>query len=299
MKDVILSTESRSSSHRTYEVIMSGRLKLTILLEPRKEFEATVERNEGIKGLARGVYLAKMESQPVRDLVRSVRHISFRKTRRIPRVKESGPGEPENGTYTVVAYSYESPTAQQKKQAQRLIRRSPCVRLRPGVLLFPHLRAKESVHYYGKETRQPLYNAKTFVAKMTENGATVRRWSRLRLAEENGEELVGQAIDRMVSKEMLSIESRLARLRDAAVIPGVSIRKLKERYTVMARRFRILKANFLIVQSIWHHDTEKELRRTYNTLLKAKREISALIDARRSAHVIASIEPHRVGLSEK
>jgi hypothetical protein len=125
---------------------------------------------------------------------------------------------------------------------------------------------------------------------MKENGATVRRWSRVRLADENSEELVGRAIERMVSREMASIESRLVRLRDATATPGVPVRKLKERYTVMARRFRILKANFMAVQSIWHHDTERQLRRTYNILLKVKREILAVIDSSRSVQTIAPPE---------
>jgi hypothetical protein len=272
--------------------MISGRVQLTILLEPTKEFDLFADSMEGIKGLARGVYLAKMESQPVRHLVQSTRHISFRKTKQIPRVKDSGPGESENRTYTVVAYSYDSPSAQQKKQTQRLIRRSPCVRLRPGVLLFPHLKAKESLRYLRQDTNHPLYDAKTFVIKMRENGATVRRWSRLRLTEENSEELVGRAIGKMVSREMSSIELRLVKIRDAAATPGVPVKKLKARYTVMARRFRILKANFLAVQRIWHHDTERELRRTYNILLKVKREILAIIDSTESAQLVVSPESH-------
>jgi hypothetical protein len=153
------------------------------------------------------------------------------------------------------------------------------------------LRAKEFARYYGQETKHSLYNAKTFVVKMTENGAVVRRWSRLKLVESNSEELVGPAIDRMVSREMSSIESRLAKLRDVTVRPGVSIRKLKERYTVLARRFRVLKANFLVVQSIWHHDTEKQLRRTYNILLRVKREIAAVIDSSSPAGVGLTTRP--------
>lgn len=289
---MILSTESRSSSRRTYEVIVSGRVQLTILLEPTKDFEVLVEKVDGIKNLARGVFVAKMESQPVRDLIQSVRHISLKKTKRIPRVKDSGPSEPENRTYTVVAYSYDSPSAQQKKQTQRLVRRSPCVRLRPGVLLFPHLRSKESLRYYRQDTAHPLYDARTFVEKMKENGAAVRRWSHLRLADENSEELVGRAIERMVSKEMSLIELRLAKLRDAAATPGVPVRKLKERYTVMARRFKILKANFMAVQSIWHHDTERELRRTYNIQLKVKREILAVIDSTSLAQAVVPPDSH-------
>jgi hypothetical protein len=269
---------------------MSGTVQLTVLLEPTKDFEVLAEKADGIRSLAKGVFLAKMESLPVRDLVQSVCHISLKKTKRIPRVKDSGPGEPENRTYTVVAYSYDSPSAQQKKQTQRLVRRSPCVRLRPGVLLFPHLRSKESLHYYRQDTTHPLYDARTFVDKMKENGAMVRRWSRVRLADENSEDLVGRAIERMVSREMASIESRLVRLRDATATPGVTVRKLKERYTVMARRFRILKANFMAVQSIWHHDTERQLRRTYNILLKVKREILAVIDSSRSVQTIAPPE---------
>ena len=290
-KDVIRSTESSSSSPRTYQVPLNGHVQLIVLLAPRKEFELVAEKTEGIKNLARGVYLVKLGFQPAGDLVRSIRHVSFKKTRQIPRVRESGPGETENRAYTVVAYRFDSPTAQQKKQAQRLIRRSPCIRLRPGVLLFPHLRAKEFARYYGQETKHSLYNAKTFVVKMTENGAVVRRWSRLKLVESNSEELVGPAIDRMVSREMSSIESRLTKLRDVTVRPGASIRKLKERYTVLARRFRVLKANFLVVQSIWHHDTEKQLRRTYNILLRVKREIAAVIDSSSPAGVGLTARP--------
>lgn len=296
---MILSTESRSSTRRIYQVILSGSLQLAILLEPTRDFEVLAERVEGIRTLARGVYLAKMESQPVRDIVLNRRHISFRKTKRIPRVKDSGPNESENRTYMVVAYSYDSPSAQQRQQTQRLIRRSPCVRLRPGVLLFPHLRSKESVRYYRSDTSHPLYDARTFVTKMKENGASVRRWTHLRLVEDYSEELVGRAIERMVSREMSSIEMRLARLRDAAAKPGVSVKKLKERYTVMARRFRILRINFMAVQSIWHHDTERELRRTYNILLRVKREIRAVIDSTESAQVVAQPTPHQDALSEK
>ena len=254
-------------------------MHLVVLFAPMKEFAAATERIDGIKALGRGVYMVHAKSSQAMDLVTGIRHISFKKTRAIPRVKEAGLGASQNRTYTVVSYSFDSPSAQQKQQAQRLIRRSPCVRLRPGVLLFPHLRKKEFERFYVRDARRQLYNARAFVTKMIENGATVRRWSRLRLIGPSSEELVGKAIQRMVSTELLSIESQLARLREVAAKPGVPPRKLKERFTVLARRFRVLRANFTVVQNIWHHDTQKDLRRTYSLVLKTRHEIAAMIDA--------------------
>ncbi|RDE11477.1 MAG: hypothetical protein C4K49_11775 [Candidatus Thorarchaeota archaeon] len=296
-QDVIHSTESSTPSLSSKQSSLNGQVHLVVLFAPMKEFAAATERIDGIKALGRGVYMVHAKSSEARDLVTGIRHISFKKTRAIPRVKEASLGASENRTYTVVSYSFDGPSAQQKTQAQRLIRRSPCVRLRPGVLLFPHLRKKEFERYYLRDAKHQLYNARAFVTKMVENGATVRRWSRLRLIGPSSEELVGKAIQRMVSTELSSIEFQLARLREVAAKPGVPPRKLKERFTVLARRFRVLRANFTVVQNIWHHDTQKDLRRTYSLVLKTRHEIAAVVEGSVPFHDTGNSSEVRLELS--
>ncbi len=256
-----------------------GRDSLLVVV-PRLEKEFSVEARQisGAKRLMRGLYRVRGNDPQVTKLLSQYPHVSFRRVRDVPRVRELSPEDSSEHTYTIVAYRFANSTSQQKKMAQRLTRRTPSVRLRRGALLFPHLRMKDKNRYYKPNGKIQLFTAKVFVERMDLLGAQVIRFSRLRITGEYSNEIVNGAIDAMVEHELGSVEKRIRQLLNAVENPSASSKKIKDRYSEISRRLKVLRASFEIVQDVWHHDTEKSLKRTYNLLLRLRRAVEMRLE---------------------
>lgn len=256
-----------------------GRDSLLVVV-PRLEkgFSTQARQISGAKRLMRGLYRVRANDPLVMKLLDQYPHVSFKRVRDVPRVRELSPEGASEHTYTIVAYRFANSTPQQKKMAQRLTRRTPSVRLRRGALLFPHLRMKDKNRYYKPSGKVQLFTAKLFVERMDRLGAQVIRFSRLRITGEHSNEIVNAAIDAMVEHELGSVEKRIRQLLTEVEDPSISSKRIKDRYSELSRRLKVLRASFEIVQDVWHHDTEKSLKRTYNLLLRLRREVEMRLE---------------------
>ena len=238
---------------------------------------------EGIKGVSKklrqyndfvrvgkGLFIAGSNMGPYTDILQSIPTLSFIRTREIPRRKDRLDDPHAFRAYSIVTYNFNSPTAKQKKRVERLIRRSAGIRLRPGILLFPVLRSRERRRVLSEEKEHSLLDSKEFNHQLELMGASSMRWSRLKLVDPLDAAQIKEAIERTITRDLLSIESRLHKLRELSKNPQVPIDNLRERSAAALRRYRILKFKWTLAKTLWYYDAEKALKRVYNLGLSTK-----------------------------
>jgi tRNA U38,U39,U40 pseudouridine synthase TruA len=201
-------------------------------------------------------------------------HIALRKARSIPKVREARKSDAQARTYALVTYRFKNPTAQQKKTVERLKRRAIAARLRPSVLLFPHIRAGESRKRFGQDKKRPPLGSRDFAQSLSRRGAEVWRWTRLRLANQTGQGLINRAIESTISSDIDSLESKIRTLRTDLGNDDASTKKLRTRLADLRRRYKDLKMISTVVKNIWGHNADERVRRLYDLLLVARRRIS-------------------------
>jgi hypothetical protein len=172
-----------------------------------------------------------------------------------------------------VSFSFKNPTAKQKKRVERLLRKTTGIRLRPGVILFPLLKSRESIRILGQVEERELLDSLTFSKKVREIGGNTIRWSRLKVASINGGHLIKSAVEQTHLRDMHALEEKIRTLREQSKDPTVPIRKMKRNYTIQSRRFRELKTKWTIAKKLWLYDSESSLKRTYNMLMNTRRII--------------------------
>ncbi len=242
--------------------------------------------SEGIRGVSkklvllddvvrarRGLFIVGSHSSDYYSLVEGVPHVSFVKTREIPATRVQQEGHPAGRVFSVLSYSFKDPTSKQKKRVERLVRRSTSIRLRPGVLIFPVLRAKERRRLLDPGGTPSLLDSRNLGVQLNSMGGSVLRWSRLRLSSLDGPALVTEAVERTLSQDLSQIESRLRELRDEVKNPDTPASTISTRYRLLARRFREVKFKWERTGRIWRYNPSKRLKRTHNMLLSVRRAI--------------------------
>ncbi|TFG11421.1 hypothetical protein EU537_12415 [Candidatus Thorarchaeota archaeon] len=246
-----------------------------VILPKKEKINVKLLGEQEISRVGNGIYLILEGTTNIKEHLADISHFRFRRVREIPPIKSRDPEVRAKKVFAIVWYQFASPTAGQKKRVQRLIHRAPCIRLRPGVLLFPHLRSKDRERYLKKNKERSVLGSKEFSAVLEEMGGNVARWTRLQLVNQASNELLYASLEKMSKSEIGSLEAKLRTLKEAAV-EGEGIRKkLKERYSEISSIYRNLRSKYEVVRVVWGVDLRRELKRTYNLMLRTKHVISS------------------------
>ena len=138
---------------------LKGDSRLVILLgspEGIKGISKKLSALEGVIRIRKGSFIIHGFSEIHEAILESQKRVSFIKTREIPTVRTKLEDPYTERAYSLVSFSYNNPTAQQKKYVERLLRKTTGIRLRPGVILFPLLRLKEQRRILGSEEERVL-----------------------------------------------------------------------------------------------------------------------------------------------
>ncbi len=267
MSDRNTSDESRTEDR------LSGSSVLVVVIGDDKEFRRGARKTKAIRRLTRGIYRVPVQNKKVREYVQRFRHLTLKRAREIPRVKETDPELYRRRTYVLMSYSFVEPTAQQKKKTQRLLNRSAYIRIRKGAVLLPHLRSKDIARFYQTEKGRGVLTPKEFAGSMKDIGAKVSRWSRVRAIGPKSDREIEIALDATISSQLSSLESRILDLQDTIKDDTVPLKKLKSRYSELMARVREARGVFALIREIWKRDDSKHLRRSYNRLLRCRKAI--------------------------
>ena len=255
---------------------LKGDSRLVILigsLEGIKSVSKKLAALEGVIRIRKGSYIIHGFSEIHETILESQKRVSFIKTREIPTVRTKLEEAYTERVYSIVSFSYNNPTAQQKKYVERLLRKTTGIRLRPGVILFPLLRSKEQRRILGSEEERVLIDSIDFSKMVRENGGKALRWSRLKITNCEGSSHVRHAVERTLHTDLIALEKRIRTLRERCKDPEVPIGKLKKNYTILSRSFRRSKTKWMLAKKLWFYDAEKSLKRTYNMLISTRRVI--------------------------
>ncbi|MFW9962454.1 MAG: hypothetical protein ACFFCX_02760 [Candidatus Sifarchaeia archaeon] len=255
---------------------LKGDSRLIIVLsspEGKRGVSKKLSSLQGVQRIRKGVFIIHGYSEIHEATLQTKKVTSFIKTRRIPSARMKLEDSYSNRVYSIVSFSFSNPTAQQKKYVERLIRKTPGVRLRPGVILFPLLRSKERRRILGSEDERVLIDSTEFSKLVREKGGNTIRWSRIRIINLNGDSHIKDAVERTLSRDLIPLEEKIRSLRDRCKDSSVSIGQLKTNYTQLSRSFREMKTKWILAKQLWFYDAEKSLKRTYNKLINTRRAI--------------------------
>ena len=222
--------------------------------------------------LGDGIYFIHGKKRQTRNILGSFTNIVFKRVNDIPRVRK-GVKESEK-TYTLVRYKFDNPSAKQKKSAERLRMRTPSIRLRPGVLLFPHLRFKDDRHFFSKENGSTSLNSKMFVEHIIELGASVHRWTKLRPVTQSSQEHLKNIAERTFEKRAEALEGKTRSLRSEARTKTLPLKELKRRLSILFRILNSMKSNQELIQIVWGFDPTRLYVKLYNLLLSTRRVVN-------------------------
>lgn len=267
MNDRNVSEESRTEDR------LSGISFLVVVIGDDKEFRRGARKIKSIRRLARGVYRVPVQNKKVREYVQRFRYLTLKRAREIPRVKETDPELYRRRTYVLISYSFVEPTAQQKKKTQRLLNRSAYIRIRKGAVLFPHLRSKDIARFYQKESVRKVLTPKEFAESMKDIDAKVSRWSRVRAVGPKSDREIEMALDATINGQLNSLESRILDLQETIKDNTVPLKKLKSRYSELMARVKEAREVLYLIREIWKRDDSKQLRKSYNRLLRCRKAI--------------------------
>jgi len=257
---------------------LKGDSRLVVLLgspEGIKGVSKKLRGLHGVKKIRKGLFIISEPISSHDETLHSRPYITFTKTREIPSHRRKSDDDSPNRVYTLVSFSFENPTAQQKKRVERLLRKTTGIRLRPGVILFPLLRSRESRQILGSGEERQLLSSIEFSRLIHASGGTTVRWSRLKVTIPSGINLIEKAVEKTQLRDLNALEETIRALRERIKDRSVSISQLKKNYTTLARRFRELKLKWELAKKLWFYDSEKSLKRTYNMLLSVRRAIVA------------------------
>ncbi|MFX1266210.1 MAG: hypothetical protein ACFFH0_12565, partial [Promethearchaeota archaeon] len=226
-----------------------------------------------VSRVRRGVFIVRSDSSDYFSLLEGIPRVSFVKTREIPPTRSHQEDSPVARAYSILSYSFKNPTSKQKKRVERLVRRSTSARLRPGVLIFPVLRAKEKRRLLEPEGTPSLLDSRKLAVELSSMGGSVLRWSRLRLSSQDGPALIKQAVERTLFGDLSQIESKLKELRESVRNSETPTKAILASYRLLARRFKEVKFKWERAGKIWRYNPTKRLKRTHNMLLSVRRAI--------------------------
>ncbi|MDF1539738.1 MAG: hypothetical protein P1Q69_12630, partial [Candidatus Thorarchaeota archaeon] len=124
-----------------------------------------IAQAKGVQKVGAGLFIAQSNTQVLRESLGHIPQIRFRKARDIPKGDARKMKPFAERTYAIIHYSFKGVTPQQKKRVQRLFLQAPCIRLRPGIILFPYLRSRQRSRYYEMKDGTILMDSKTFAAE--------------------------------------------------------------------------------------------------------------------------------------
>jgi hypothetical protein len=255
---------------------LKGDSRLIIILgssEGIKGVSKKLTSLQGVQRIRKGLFIVHGYSEIHETILQSQPITSFIKTKQIPTARMKSEDVSSNRVYSIVSFSFNNPTAQQKKHVERLIRKTTGVRLRPGVILFPLLRSKERRRILGSEDERVLIDSSEFSRLVRDNGGNTLRWSRLKIINLNGDNHINNAIEQTLYRDLAPLEEKIRAHREKCKDSTVTITQLKKDYTILSRRFRELKTKWMTAKQLWFYDAEKALKRTYNMLINTRRAI--------------------------
>jgi hypothetical protein len=273
MDGLVIVNEVNTESIDLAQLDLKGMSRLVVLLGSREGIRGVSKKLRQYPDLVRvgkGLFIDSSTVGDCTDILQSLPTLSFIRTREIPGIKARLDDPHAFRTYSIVSYSFNNPTAGQKKSVERLLRRSVGIRLRPGILLFPVLRAKERRKILDFEKGHSMLDSKEFNSQLKSMGACSMRWSRLRLVDPLDSIQIKDAIERTMNRNLLSIESKLHEIRELSKNPLISTETLRKQSAAVLRRYRKLKFKWTLAKTLWHYDTEKSLKRIYNLGLNTK-----------------------------
>ncbi len=250
--------------------------RLVILLglpEGIKDTSKKLMSLAGVEKVRRGLFIVQGYSESHEAILQSQSFVSFIKTREIPKTRKRLEDEYSDRVFSVVSFSYSNPTAQQKKRVERLIKKTTGIRLRPGLILFPLLRAKEQRRVLGSEDERILIDSNDFSRLIRENGGIALRWTRLRIINLDGANHLKHAFEQTLSRDLTPLEEKIRVLREMSRDVAIPLMNVKKNYTVLSHSFRELKTKWMTARQLWFYDAEKDLKRTYNMLINTRRAI--------------------------
>jgi hypothetical protein len=200
--------------------------------------------------------------------------IVLRKTRDIAQSRVASARTSLGNVYTLVTYRFAQPDAQVRKKVQRLIRRSLSIRFRPGALLFPYLRARDGRRLIKPEEKERLHTSRSLSNCLTSLGAEVHRWGRLEPRREKDRDSIQRAIGEAITADLSSIQSKVVALRLVIQNHNVPKKRLWDRLGELNNEYRLLKMRLAALERIWRLDVNRSMKRVYNALLKARRELA-------------------------
>jgi len=256
-----------------------GESQLVILLNTTNGIKSVSKKLvslQGVKRIMKGTFILPEITDTHIEILQSQPTVSFIKTREIPNITKKTEDIYSELVYSIVAFRFKNPTAQQKKYVERLIKRTTGVRLRPGVVIFPIFKSKQQRKIIGTEEERVLLTSSEFFRKLSKKGVDVYRWSRLRTTTAESSTHIKDAIERTLQRDLTTLEERIRKLRERCKDTDVEVAQLKKNYSVLSRRFRDLKGKWMVAKKIWYYDSEKALKRTYNMLISTRSMIRAL-----------------------
>jgi hypothetical protein len=228
----------------------------------------------GVRKIAKGVFILQVNNEAVRRVVERVSHISFKKVKSIPKIRDKSRDAKLKRTYALVTYHLHNPSSQQKKKAQRLISKTVSIRLRPGVLLFPHLRVKDNRKYFETEKMKRFLNSKKFVTEIAKLDAELSRFTHLRISGPKSLSIIDSTLERMILRKYEKLSERVRILREAVKDSEIQTVKLKERYSALFQQYKYSKVSFEAIQKIMIIESPHTLKGIYDKLLRIRKMIA-------------------------
>ena len=270
-------SNASASDSLQLDTTIKGQSRLVVILGDSntvKESAKILATIGDVVRVSRGLFLIRGLDSKNHSILQALPAISFQRSLEIPSVNERGEDVSSKRVYAVVSYRFKNPTALQKKRVERLVRKSISIRLRPGVLLFPVLRAKEKRRLLESDDKNGLMESRKVSEELRDLGAEVSRWSRLRLIEHQVK--VHDAVVRTLTQDLDTLETMSKDLRTQAKSPEAEIKTLRKRYSILSRRYRELKVKWNFSRKLWNYDASKPLIRGYNHVISTRRILENL-----------------------
>ncbi|NHI83191.1 MAG: hypothetical protein EAX81_02650 [Candidatus Thorarchaeota archaeon] len=270
--------ESQDMTMPKDDLRMRGPSLLVVFYRPRTPTKQLMSLSEShsVHRVRKGLFLVCGKPKQVIEALSKVPHIALRRTKEIPRRKSRKMRTAPHRSFALVAYRTKTTSPQFKKAVQRLVARTPSIRLRPGVFLFPHMRSKDLKKERDGKGAQSLLNSMQFSQALKEMGAKVFRWTRLQVTEATNPAPILDLIQERIDFEIEAVSSRIRQLRNQAKDALSDSARLKKRYVEYSKQFTQLKLKTEAIETIWHLDLGPRMKQLYNQFLSARRIIREL-----------------------
>jgi hypothetical protein len=242
--------------------------------EGLKEFTRKLTNVSGVRKVSRGAFIIESNNESIRKIVELIPHISFKKVRDIPKMRDKSKDAKLKRTFALVTYHLRDPSPQRKKKIQRLGARSVSIRLRPGILLFPHLRVKDNRKYFETDNGKRLLNSKDFTAELKKLDAEYSRFTHLRIVGPRSLGLVNTTLERMVLRKCETLTEKAGMIREAVKNPEIPTAKLKERYSSLFLYYKDSKASYDVIRQIMSIESPDPFKKIYDRLLRVRKLIT-------------------------